>query len=80
MPRRVLNGIVVSDKGDKTIIVKVERRVQHPQYKKFIKRAKKYAAHDPENKHHVGDRVQIRECRPISKTKTWEVLAEGAQS
>ena len=77
MPRRVLNGVVVSDKGDKTVIVKVERRVQHPQYKKFIKLATRYAAHDPENKHHVGDRVQIRECRPISKTKTWEVLAEG---
>jgi small subunit ribosomal protein S17 len=80
MPRRVLNGIVVSDKGDKTVIVKVERRVQHPQYKKFIKRAKKYAAHDPENRFHVGDAVTIRECRPISKTKTWEVLVEGTAS
>jgi small subunit ribosomal protein S17 len=79
MPRRVLSGVVVSDKGDKTVIVKVERRVQHPQYKKVIKLAKRYAAHDPDNKYHVGDRVQIRECRPISKTKTWEVLAEGQQ-
>jgi small subunit ribosomal protein S17 len=77
MPRRVLQGVVVSDKADKTIIVKVERRVQHPQYKKIIKRAKKYAAHDPDNKFHVGDTVKIRECRPISKTKSWEVLAEG---
>ena len=80
MPRRVLSGVVVSDKGDKTVIVKVVRTVQHPQYKKFIKMAKKYAAHDPENKFHVGDRVQIRECRPISKTKTWEVLVEGQAS
>jgi small subunit ribosomal protein S17 len=78
MPRRVLQGTVVSDKGDKTVIVKVERRVQHPQYKKYIRRAKRYAAHDPGNRFHVGDIVRIRECRPISKTKTWEVLTESA--
>ena len=78
MPRRVLRGTVVSDKGDKTVIVQVERRVQHPQYKKYIRKKKKYAAHDPENRFHVGDTVSIRECRPISKTKTWEVLAENA--
>ncbi len=77
MPRRVLTGLVVSDKGDKTVIVRVDRRVQHPLYKKFIRRAKKYAAHDADNKFKVGDTVSIRECRPISKTKTWEVVTNG---
>jgi small subunit ribosomal protein S17 len=77
MPRRVLSGVVVSDKGDKTVVVRVDRRVQHPQYKKYIRRAKKYAAHDAENKFKVGDVVSIRECRPISKTKTWEVVTDG---
>ncbi|HEX9837214.1 MAG TPA: 30S ribosomal protein S17 [Alphaproteobacteria bacterium] len=76
MPRRIMRGVVVSDKGDKTVIVRVERRVQHPQYKKVIRKEKRYAAHDPENRFKVGDRVQIRECRPMSKTKTWEVLVE----
>jgi len=74
MPRRVLQGVVVSDKGDKTVTVLVERRVMHPIYKKFIKRSKKYRAHDEENGVAVGDVVRIRECRPISKTKTWEVI------
>jgi small subunit ribosomal protein S17 len=74
MPRRVMQGTVVSDKGDKTIIVRVERRIMHPVYKKFITRSKKYAAHDPDNKHSTGDKVWIRECRPISKSKTWEVV------
>jgi small subunit ribosomal protein S17 len=78
MPRRVLTGVVVSDKGDKTVIVRVDRRVQHPQYKKIIRRAKRYAAHDPENTFKVGDTISIRECRPISKTKTWEVVPDGA--
>jgi len=76
MPRRIMRGVVVSDKGDKTVIVRVERRVQHPAYKKVIRKEKRYAAHDPENRFKVGDRVQIRECRPMSKTKTWEVLVE----
>ncbi|MBZ0325105.1 MAG: 30S ribosomal protein S17 [Alphaproteobacteria bacterium] len=75
MPARVLNGVVVSDAADKTVIVRVDRRVQHPVYKKVIKRSKKYAAHDPENAARVGDRVRIRECRPISKRKSWEVIA-----
>ncbi len=75
MPRRILQGVVVSDKGDKTITVLVERRVMHPVYKKFIKLSKKYRAHDESNSCHVGDTVRIRECRPISKTKTWEVVA-----
>jgi len=79
MPRRVLQGTVVSDKCDKTVTVLVERRVMHPIYKKFIKRSKRYHAHDEDNSAKVGDVVRIRECRPISKTKTWEVLeAEAA--
>ena len=79
MPRRVLQGTVVSDKCDKTVTVLVERRVMHPIYKKFIKRTKRYHAHDERNDFKVGDVVRIRECRPISKTKTWEVLgSEGA--
>lgn len=74
MPKRVLQGVVVSDKTDKTITVLVERRVMHPLYKKFIRRSKKYAAHDETNHYKTGDQVTIRECRPISKTKTWEVV------
>ncbi|MEM7169585.1 MAG: 30S ribosomal protein S17 [Pseudomonadota bacterium] len=74
MPRRVLQGVVVSDKTDKTVTVLVERRVMHPIYKKFIKRSKKYHAHDEENRHSVGETVRIEECRPISKTKSWKVV------
>ena len=74
MPRRVLQGVVVSDKGDKTVTVLVERRVMHPLYKKFIKRSKRYHAHDEANSFKAGDLVRIRECRPISKTKSWEVV------
>ena len=73
-----MNGVVVSDKMDKTIVVQVERRVMHPIYKKFISRSKKYAVHDEQNKHKVGDQVLIRECRPISKHKCWEVVSEEA--
>jgi small subunit ribosomal protein S17 len=75
MPRRVLQGTVVSDKGDKTVTVLVERRVMHPVYKKFIKQSKKYAAHDEANVFKIGDTVQIEECRPISKSKRWTVVA-----
>jgi small subunit ribosomal protein S17 len=78
MPRRILQGTVVSDVNDKTVVVRVERRVMHPIYKKFIRRSKKYAAHDPLNAFKVGDVVRIRECRPISKSKTWEVLTDEA--
>ena len=78
MPRRVLQGTVVSDKADKTIIVRVDRRVQEPLYKKYITRSKKYAAHDEDNRCKIGDIVRIRECRPISKRKCWEVLSETA--
>lgn len=75
MPRRILQGTVVSDKADKTVTVLVERRVMHPVYKKFIKQSKKYAAHDETNAVKIGDTVQIEECRPISKSKRWTVLA-----
>ena len=77
MPRRVLQGVVVSDKADKTVTVLVERRVMHPVYKKFIKRSKKYHAHDETNACSVGDKVRIEECRPISKTKTWRIVSAG---
>ncbi len=78
MPKRVMQGVVVSDKQDKTITVLVERRVMHPLYKKYVKKSKKYAAHDENNVSKVGDQVFIRECRPLSKRKTWEVVTEGA--
>ncbi len=78
MPKRILQGVVVSDKGDKTVTVRVERRVMHPLYKKFIRKSKKYAAHDADNRCKEGDVVRIQECRPISKRKTWEVLADNA--
>lgn len=79
MPRRMLQGLVVSDKSDKTIIVKVEKKVQHPIYKKYIKRSVKYAAHDPENTFKIGDQVSIIEHRPISKTKKWHVMTEQSK-
>jgi small subunit ribosomal protein S17 len=77
MPKRVLQGVVVSDVADKTVIVRVERRVMHPVYKKFITRSKKYAAHDETNRFKTGDTVRIEESRPISKRKRWIVLTEG---
>lgn len=77
MPKRVLTGVVVSDKANKTVIVRVERRVMHPVYKKFIMRSKKYAAHDETNAFKTGDLVRIEESRPISKTKRWVVQAGG---
>lgn len=73
MPRRMLQGIVVSDRNDKTVLVKVEKRVMHPIYKKYVKLHKKYAAHDESNSCKVGDVVKIIESRPISKTKKWVV-------
>lgn len=69
MPKRILQGVVVSDKMDKTVVVKVERRVMHPIYKKFIRRSKKYAAHDELNQFKVGDVVRIRECVPFPRQK-----------
>ena len=82
MPKRVLIGRVTSDKMDKTVTVLVDRRVMHPIYKKFIRRSKKYHAHDESNafKGKVGELVKIRECRPISRTKSWEVLVDGAKA
>ena len=74
MPKRVLQGVVVSDAGDKTVIVRVERRVMHPLYKKFVSRSKKYAAHDADNRYRTGDTVRIEESRPISKRKSWIVI------
>ena len=78
MPKRILQGVVVSDKMDKTIVVEVERRVQHPIYKKFIRRSKRYHAHDETNAIKVGQTVRIIESRPLSKTKRWVVLTEEA--
>ncbi len=74
MPKRILQGVVVSDKTDKTVTILVERRFKHPLYAKTIKRSKKYAAHDEKNSCKVGDVVRIVESRPISKTKRWVVL------
>ena len=80
MPKRVLTGRVTSDKMDKTVTVLVDRRVMHPLYKKFIRRSKKYAAHDEANLCKVGDQVRIEECRPISKRKAWLVVERNGQS
>jgi small subunit ribosomal protein S17 len=81
MPKRILQGVVVSDKSDKTVIVIVERRVMHPVYKKFVTRSKKYAAHDETNACKIGDMVRIEESRPISKRKRWIVISDlGAAS
>ncbi len=78
MSRRVLQGVIVSDKADKTVTVLVKRRVMHPLYKKYITRSKKYHAHDEQNRCKIGEKVRIEECLPISKTKTWNVLADTA--
>ena len=77
MPRRVLQGEVVSDKSDKTVVVKVERTYKHPLYKKYIKKDKKYSAHDESNKFKIGDLVSIIESKPISKLKKWIVLSNS---
>ena len=78
MPKRVMQGVVVSDNMDKTIVVNVERKFKHPLYKKYIRRSKKYHAHDEDNSCKTGDKVTIRECRPLSKLKRWEVIgADG---
>ena len=74
MPSKVRTGVVVSNKMDKTIVVRVERMAEHPLYGKRIKRAKKYVAHDAENACGMGDEVRIRETRPLSKTKRWELV------
>ena len=71
---RTLSGVVVSDAMQDTVVVAVTRFVKHPKYRKFIKRMKKYHVHDPGNTKTIGDKVEIRECNPVSKTKTFEVL------
>jgi small subunit ribosomal protein S17 len=78
MPKRLLQGIVVSDKNDKTVVVNVERRFTHPILQKTVRRTKKYQAHDPENRFKVGDRVTIEESKPISKSKRWVVIEAAA--
>ena len=75
MPKRVLQGVVVSDKQDKTVVVKVERRFAHPVLTKTVRRSKNYQAHDADNTWKVGDNVSIEEAVPISKTKRWVVIA-----
>ena len=77
MPKRILQGTVVSDKNDKTVVVRVERRFTHPVLKKTVRRSKKYNAHDEDNAVKVGDIVSIEECAPISKDKRWNVVAEA---
>ena len=74
MPKRVLTGVIVSDKGEKTVVVNVERKVKHPLYGKIIRRSKKYHAHDEANEYKQGETVRIEETAPISKLKTWKVI------
>ena len=76
MPKKILSGVVVSDKPEKTITVMVERKYQHPLFKKVIKAKKKFSAHDEKNKFKNGDKVKIIECRPYSKTKKYQVIEE----
>ena len=76
MPKRILKGVVISDKADKTLTVKVERRFSDPFFKKTVRCSKKYKTHDENNIFKVGDSVRIQECRPISKTKSWTVLED----
>ncbi len=78
MPKRVLQGTVVSDKADKTVVVRVERRYAHPLYKKTVRQSKKYKAHDETNACKVGDTISIEESRPISKDKRWIVVSNQA--
>jgi len=75
MPKRILQGVVVSDKADKTVVVRVERRFTHPLFKKTVRRSKRYQAHDEANSAKVGDLVRIEECRPISRSKRWTLVA-----
>ncbi|WP_455479949.1 30S ribosomal protein S17 [Bartonella sp. B23] len=74
MPKRILQGVVVSDKGDKTVVVKVERRYSHPLLKKTVRQSKKYKAHDEDNHFRIGDQISIQESKPISKNKCWIVV------
>ncbi len=76
MPKRILQGPVVSDKGDKTVVVRIDRSFKHPLLKKVVRRSKRYHAHDEANQYKVGDTVMIRECPPKSKLKRWEVVTQ----
>ena len=78
MPKRILQGVVVSDKTDKTVVVRVERRFSHPLMKKTVRRTKRYQAHDEANAYKVGDQVRIVECAPVSKNKRWAVVTDAA--
>ena len=78
MPKRILQGVVVSDKNEKTVVVRVERRFTDPLFKKTVRRSKKYHAHDEANAAKIGDIVRIQECAPISKNKRWTLIAEQA--
>jgi small subunit ribosomal protein S17 len=78
MPKRILEGVVVSDKGDKTVVVKVERTLLHPVLKKIVRRSKRYHAHDESNAYTTGEAIKIVECAPKSKLKTWEVLPKAS--
>ena len=80
MPKRILQGVVTSDKNEQTITVLVERRFKHPLLQKTVRKSKKYRAHDADNQFKVGDTVRIIECAPISKTKRWTVLLDDAQA
>ena len=80
MPKRILQGVVVSDKQDKTIVVKVERRFTHPLLKKTVRKTKNYHAHDENNLAKVGDAVRIEEAKPISRLKTWVLVDEASSS
>ena len=75
MPKRILQGVVVSDKNDKTVVVRVERRFAPPLLQKTVRRSKKYKAHDAENQYKTGDTVFIEECAPVSKDKRWTVVS-----
>ena len=79
MPKRILQGPVVSDKGAKTIVVSIDRVFTHPLFKKTVRRSKRYHAHDEDNKYKIGDLVQIQECAPKSKLKRWEVIGLGSK-
>jgi len=78
MPKRILQGVVVSDKNNKTVVVEVERRFTHPLFKKTVRRTKKYHAHDESNEIKIGDRVWIEECPPMSRLKRWVVMRQPA--
>lgn len=74
---RILKGVVVSDKMQKTVVVEISRMKKHPKYKKYFKVSKKFKAHDAENQYHIGDKVLIQETRPISKDKRWKVVGKA---